>query len=467
MFPKSLRALLIFAFLTVWLVSSPGFPARAEGQPEAPFYVVQPGDTLSAIAYRFGVDLQTLAKANHIANPADLKVGQKLVIPGLEDVHGQLSTRVVAFGDSLIGLSRALRLSKNTLARLNRVVSPYQFFAGRSLIVPIDAAQQKALPQRALLGERSLLETSLKYHQSPWALVLTNQLPGTWAAIAGDVLVLPGTNGTATGAAFPQDLKAYLSPGAWVQGRTGEVRFQAPKGAQIKGTFGQHTLHFFPWKPQTWVALQGVFALAPPGLYPLTLRVALPDGRTFGFEQAVLVQRGNYAYERLVVPASLLNPQLNKEEEARFEALTAPATPTRYWSGAFKAPEPPPLDDCHPSYFGTRRNYNDTFYWYHTGLDFCGKDGTPIYPPADGVVVFVGQTEIHGNVTIIDHGWGVYTTYCHQSEILVKKGQHVHTGELIGKVGRTGRVTGPHLHWEVWVGDVPVDPQQWLTRSFP
>ena len=465
MLPKTLRTLLLTLLLA--FVAWPAATARAQGQSEAPYYIVQPGDTLSAIAYRFGVDMQTLAQANGITNPANLEIGQKLVIPGLEGVSGQLSTRTVGFGDSLTGLSRALRLPEGVLARLNRVVSPYQLFAGRSLIVPIAAARQKTFPQRVLTGPHSLLETALQHGQSPWAFVLANQLSGTWAVLPGDVLTLPGTSSPPTASAFPQQLAAKVLPSAWTQGRTGEVRIQAPKDARLSGAFGEHPLHFFLWKAQTWVALQGVFALASPGLYPLTLNVTLPDGRAFHFDQAIRVQRGHYAYERLIVPASLLNPQLNKEEEARFEALTAPATPTRYWQGIFKAPEAPPLDQCHPSYFGTRRNYNDTFYWYHTGLDFCGRVGTPIYAPADGVVVFAGQTEIHGNVTIIDHGWGVYTTYCHQSEILVKKGQRVHTGELIGKVGRTGRVTGPHLHWEVWVGDVPVDPQEWLSQPFP
>ncbi len=465
MSPKPLRPLLLTLLLALMVL--PTAAVRAQGQAEAPYYIVQPGDTLSAIAYRFGVDMQTLAQANDIANPADLKIGQKLVIPGLEGVHGQLSTRPVAFGDSLTGLSRALHLPESTLTRLNRVVSPYQLYAGRSLIVPIAAAKQKTFPQRVLTGPHALLETALEYGQNPWALALANQLPGTWVTLPGDVLALPGTSSPPTASAFPRQLAAKVLPSQWTQGRTGEVRLEAPKDAQITGTFGKHTLHFFLWKAQTWVALQGVFALAPPGLYPLTLDVTLPDGRTFRFDQAIRVQRGQYAYERLIVPPSLLDPQLNKEEEARFEALTAPATPTRYWQGTFEAPEAPPLDKCHPSYFGTRRNYNDTFYWYHTGLDFCGRVGTPIYAPADGVVVFAGQTEIHGNVTIIDHGWGVYTTYCHQSEILVKKGQRVHPGELIGKVGRTGRVTGPHLHWEVWVGDVPVDPQEWLSRAFP
>jgi len=459
----------LFVLFLALLVSgvAPYATVRAQGEPQSPYYVVQPGDTLSAIAYRFGVDIHALAKANDITNLAHLQAGQKLVIPGVEGVQGELTTRPVVFGDTLMGLSRALNIPEATLARLNRVLTPCQVFAGRSFILPAAAAQRKVLPRRMLLGQRSLLEAALAHHTSPWALAVANRLLGTWAALPGDVLILPDTSAGTAATGLPDGLQAVISPHAWVQGHTGEVRLSAPTQSLIKGVFGKHTLHFFPLKDGHFVALQGVFALADPGLYPLRLDMTLPDGRAFHFQQTVPVVRGKYASERLIVPAALLDPALNTKEEQRFAELTTPATPVRYWHGIFKAPVAPPLDKCHPSYFGTRRNYNDTFFWYHTGLDFCGRVGTPIYAPAAGVVIFTGTTEIHGKVTIIDHGWGVYTTYCHQSAILVKKGQTVHTGDLIGKVGRTGRVTGPHLHWEVWVGDVPVEPLEWLTKVFP
>jgi murein DD-endopeptidase MepM/ murein hydrolase activator NlpD len=74
---------------------------------------------------------------------------------------------------------------------------------------------------------------------------------------------------------------------------------------------------------------------------------------------------------------------------------------------------------------------------------------------------------VRGNATYIDHGWGVYTGYLHQSQLLVQAGDRVETGRLIGMVGNTGRVTGPHLHWEVWVGGVPVQPLEWTSRSYP
>ena len=86
---------------------------------------------------------------------------------------------------------------------------------------------------------------------------------------------------------------------------------------------------------------------------------------------------------------------------------------------------------------------------------------------ADGVVVFAGPLTVRGNATMIDHGQGIYTGYMHQSEIFVEPGQRVKAGDLIGLVGGTGRVEGPHLHWEVWVGGIQVDPIDWLMNSYP
>jgi murein DD-endopeptidase MepM/ murein hydrolase activator NlpD len=118
--------------------------------------------------------------------------------------------------------------------------------------------------------------------------------------------------------------------------------------------------------------------------------------------------------------------------------------------------------------FGTRRNYNNTGYTsYHTGLDFFGGTGGPILAPAPGTVILASELTVRGLTTIIDHGWGVYTLYLHQSEILVEEGQKVLAGDTIGLVGASGRVTGPHLHWEVQVGGVPVQPLDWIEREYP
>jgi murein DD-endopeptidase MepM/ murein hydrolase activator NlpD len=110
---------------------------------------------------------------------------------------------------------------------------------------------------------------------------------------------------------------------------------------------------------------------------------------------------------------------------------------------------------------------NESYNSFHAGLDFCGQVGTPIAVAADGTVVFTGMLTVHGNTTIVDHGWGIYTLYAHQSEINVTVGQQVKAGSQIGLVGQTGRVSGPHLHWEVWVNGVQVDPLDWLANTYP
>jgi murein DD-endopeptidase MepM/ murein hydrolase activator NlpD len=189
----------------------------------------------------------------------------------------------------------------------------------------------------------------------------------------------------------------------------------------------------------------------------------------------VTVQAVDYPYDRpLTVDPSTIDPSVTKPEDAQWTALAGPATPQKYWNEPFQLPSPLPKDyclesgDCWTSRFGNRRSYNGGPYsFFHTGLDIAGGEGTEIFAPAPGVVVFAGPLTVRGNATMIDHGWGVYSGYMHQSEIKVKVGDRVEEGQVIGLVGGTGRVEGPHLHWEVWVGGVQVDPLEWLESSFP
>jgi murein DD-endopeptidase MepM/ murein hydrolase activator NlpD len=98
----------------------------------------------------------------------------------------------------------------------------------------------------------------------------------------------------------------------------------------------------------------------------------------------------------------------------------------------------------------------------HKGVDVATRTGTPIIAPADGVVIFSGREGGFGNVVVIDHGYGIITKYAHNSVIDVKVGQKVKRGDIIAKVGNTGRSTGPHLHYEVAVNGVPVNPMRYI-----
>jgi len=117
-----------------------------------------------------------------------------------------------------------------------------------------------------------------------------------------------------------------------------------------------------------------------------------------------------------------------------------------------------PVDGPFSSPFGLRRFFNKQPRRPHSGLDIAAKEGVPIHAPAAGIIANTGNYFFNGNSVFIDHGQGLITMYCHLSEIKLKQGQKVKQGDVIGKVGMTGRVTGPHLHWSVTLNNTSVEP---------
>jgi murein DD-endopeptidase MepM/ murein hydrolase activator NlpD len=458
-------ALAAFVLVSSGAAQTPPPPAAG-----GPVYTVQPGDSLWDIAARFGVSLPDLMAANSGMNADALSVGAQLVIPGLEGLQGQLTTRSVAYGDSLPTLARRYNTTPDTLVRLNHLTSPADLFPG-SILVILEPGDTPPQPPRMLLHSgQTLLEAAAASGVNPWTLAISNALTATWQALPGDSLRLP-TSTPAGGPpnALPVDLAAVqLLPEPFVQGKGAEVVITGTQGMSLSGSLAGHTFPFFP-QEGGYVGLQGLHALMEPGLYTLEIHGTLADGTPLAFSQAVLVKDGEYVYDPvLAVSPETIDPAVTKPEEAEWAALAAAATPEKLWNGKFTSPVPPDYTDCWPSRYGNRRSFNGSAYTYfHSGLDFCGNVGTEIYAPAAGRVVFTGPLTVRGNATMIDHGWGVYSGYMHQSEIKVKVGDLVTPGQLIGLVGGTGRVTGPHLHWEFWVGGVQVDPMDFLTGAFP
>jgi murein DD-endopeptidase MepM/ murein hydrolase activator NlpD len=457
-------------FLLLFIVIASGFAIRpVAAQASGPVYIVQPGDTFYSIANRFNVTFDELLAANPGIDPNVLSQSQQIVIPGLEGITGILDTEIIAFGDSLRSLSRRTQVSDEQLVKLNRLVSPTELYVGISLIVPKQEGQQELNTRiNTSIGE-SLLELAVKQNTDPWTLAEVNKQQDTWSTLPGDVLYSPtGGEGTATGlpAAF---LSASIKPLPMVQGGTEVIHVKTQGNVAVSGLLVESPLHFFQTADEQ-VSLQGVHALLEPGVYPLRLEATIADGSKQSFEQMVLVTKGDYYSEELYVPPDTIDPAVTEPENKNIIAITSPFTPTQYWNGVFTSPAVYP--DQFTSRYGTRRLYhgtgtNLTIQGFHTGLDFAGGEGLQIFAPAAGKVVFAAPLTVRGNAVIIDHGLGVYSGFWHQSELLVNVGDIVAQGQVIGLVGGTGRVTGAHLHWEVWVNGIQVNPLDWLNQVYP
>jgi len=461
---KHVSSLLLFIIISSFIVQ----PVSA--QANGPVYLVQPGDTLSYIASRFNVTINDLVTANPTIDPNFLSQGQQIIIPGLEGVTGVLETEVISFGDTLRSLSRRTQVSDEQLKKLNRLVSPSELYVGISLIIPTQAGQNNLSTRMNASAGESLIELAVKQNSDPWTLTSINKIYGTWDTLPGDVLYSPadGSGGNAAGlpSAF---LSASIQPLPMVQGGTETIRVQTQNNIPASGMLVDMPLHFYP-SNNDQIALQGVHALLEPGVYPLSVEATLPDGSKQSFEQMVLVTSGNYYSEVLYVPPETIDPVVSDPENQNILAITSPSTPTRFWNGLFSSPAVYP--DEFTSRYGTRRTYHGigadlTIEGFHTGLDFAGGEGLQIFAPAPGKVVFAAPLTVRGNATIIDHGWGVYSGFWHQSQILVNVGDTVEQGQVIGLVGGTGRVTGAHLHWEVWVNGIQVNPIDWLNKVYP
>jgi murein DD-endopeptidase MepM/ murein hydrolase activator NlpD len=464
---------LLWVFLWTILIPA-GYVQAQTPTPGDATYVVQAGDSLWGIAQRFRVSLEELAALNNITNASQLMVGAELKIPGLPNFSGRLTTITVPYGENLISLSRRYGLSAPLLAQLNHLMSPHELVAGSYLVIPEEKAEM-GIYQRSFLSEgQSLLEFAILHQVNPWQVAVQNQLSDTLRLTPSRLLLLPGEG--AGMSALPEQIKDItVAPLPFLQGKTAVMKMEAEKGVNMSGSFMGRELHFFEDENGLLVTLLGVHAMAEPGVYPFEIHQSTGENIDFSYSQMVAVGKVDYPYDDpLSVDPETIDPAVTEPESELWASYAQPITKEKYWQGGFRLPSPLSLDyclttnDCWSSRFGNRRSYNgSTYNTFHSGLDIVGGEGTEIYAPAAGVVVFAGPLTVRGNATMIDHGWGVYSGYYHQKEIYVKVGDKVEAGQLIGIVGSTGRVEGPHLHWEIWVNGVQVDPLDWLKQVFP
>lgn len=213
---------------------------------------------------------------------------------------------------------------------------------------------------------------------------------------------------------------------------------------------------------QQWIAVVGIDLKTPAG--PLELHVQHGAGRTVA-QVEVLPKKYKEQHIRLqnrkhVNPDPEQVKRFEREYKQQIDAY-ASFRPTGPSNILFDKPVDGPLS----SPFGLRRFFNGEERNAHSGLDFAVPTGTPVKAPADGVVTIVADYFFNGKTVFIDHGQGLITMYCHLSGFNVKPGETVKRGQVIARTGATGRVTGPHLHWNVSLNNARVDPLLFLKEK--
>jgi murein DD-endopeptidase MepM/ murein hydrolase activator NlpD len=329
--------------------------------------------------------------------------------PPPEDVASALQTYTVKPGDTLSVIAEQLGVDADTLAKRNGITDPDRITAGQVLAAGTGAARPPGLPEGGNV---------VRMQFWPW----------------------PPTQGQ--------------SLAVWIQVR---------EPVSYSLTFDGHP---YPLRPSAAGAPEGAWALVP--IPPLLEPGSKPHVVQAGPERiaaSLPVQAGSFP--SINIPGSTSDAILSETEKVRVETARMTELFGGDSAGTWNARSRffMPLEGAAPQSapYGQRRTYGASpALSAHAGQDFSAAAGTPVYAPADGVVVLAEPMFVRGNAIVLDHGQGVFTGYWHLSEIGVTEGARVTAGQLLGKVGSTGLSTGAHLHWELRIAGMPVDPLQWV-----
>ncbi len=264
------------------------------------------------------------------------------------------------------------------------------------------------------------------------------------ALLAGEALALPRHSAVPGGAAvvdLSHQQKNTQAPGQWSYEGTPVLVLQ--DGARR-------------------VAIVGIPLTATPGEHHLR---AMNGDASVSFQVTAKdypEQRLTIGDQRKVDPLPEDTQRIEAERERMDRAIaTFSPPPTTFHD--FLKPAEGPLSSA----FGLRRFFNDQPRNPHAGLDIAAAAGSPIRAPAEGTVLLTGDFFFSGNTVFLDHGGGLLSSYAHLSRITVREGQRLAAGDTLGAVGATGRATGPHLHWTVYLNRTRVDPALFLPAPAP
>jgi len=482
----SVLLLVILLTLAVPIQGVSGQVNSDEGVPVT-VHVVQRGETLFRIAQSYGLTVDQIASVNGIANPGNIQVGQRLIIPvdGYELPPPEPIVHIVQVGENLNLIADRYDTTVPAILDLNNLSQANLLFVGQTIAIPAPAA---TLPDTTIAepvsneasavtegsgvrhvvqrGE-TLFSIAQQYGVSLAELEAANDLPNSSLIFAGQELIVPGADQPQR-VDFGSPIRLVdILPLILVEGQSGRVRVETIASASVTGTFLERDLNFVPGADGTvHYALLAIPVYTSPGVYPMTLIATAVNGQSASLSLNIQIRSGDYSSQNIDIPEDrmqLLAPAVEDNELGLLRNVTSGFTVERYFQGTMSLPAAAVMN----SPFGTRRSYNGgAVDRFHAGADFAGAPGSAVLAAAAGRVVLADTLHIRGISVVIDHGWGVYTNYSHLSERYVHIGDYVSMGQVIGTVGNTGRATGAHLHWELWLNGVPVDPMQWVRENF-
>ena len=280
------------------------------------------------------------------------------------------------------------------------------------------------------------------------------------------LLIAPPSGGPAA-AQVPPPLKVAVSARAIQPGEVVWMEVTSPEvlDGVTATVFGRSIPFDAALDHRTWGALIGIDLEAAAGDHVVRIEAARAGQSHLATTYTLRVAAKQFETRRLRVAARYVNPPQSEmariqREAKRLQAIFDAVTPRR-WDGRFQLP----VDDRPTSNFGTRSVYNGQPRSPHAGVDFPSASGTPVHASNAGRIVLADDLYFTGNTVIVDYGSGLYSLFAHLSKLAVAEGETVRPGTVVGLVGATGRVTGPHLHWAVRVRGARVDPLSLVAAS--
>ena len=301
----------LIVIITLFILSSFQNPVFAQNNGEGPIYIVQPGENLSNIAQKFGVDVNDLISINRIVNSNIISAGTQLIIPGLEGISGILSVTPIQLGETIPVILQKYQVSMEVLLKLNKITSPSEVYVGTNLILPVSNLEVPE-PLNSLFTvdkDSSILMDSIKKGIQHWPVTISSQKSITSIQIPKEPLNLmtefddPGESNGSIFSPYIQNIE--LKPLPFSQGHTLVFKIFHSKPLKLIGNFDGQSLEFYQdTSSQMQYALDSVYALRDPGLAEFSLKGTFDSGESFVVDQMILIESGGFTNETLTVEST-------------------------------------------------------------------------------------------------------------------------------------------------------------------